>query len=265
MLMFLFSAVGVAQPAPTPVVLLHGGYGSERSMACLSSALQGSAYETINLEWRPPGPDHGIEATYQEAVLPALRAEVGERAWFAVGHSAGGLMIRRLLEGAPDTEREDLASRALGAVLIAVPNAGLGTGLARLMCALDPSPWRALSCDLRRGSPWLHRLYQDFGERAHPPYLSIAGRAPWQPRADLPDLDGDGWTGWSDGVVATDSQSLPGVPTWVLTGARATHRDLPCRPELAEWVLEALGAWSVTGELDALRIRRLRGAAGAAP
>lgn len=153
------------------VVLVHGLFGSRCGLVELGNRLVGAGYNVVDSDPRADGsqpfqvvPFEGIMLPYLSAKVLAgqlraaeLRGDLGGT-WDAVGHSAGGLMLRALIERppgagegryatgvAPDGETGDTIPGTLAApgrlVMLGTPNQG-----ARVAAAIEgaANEWRSI-------------------------------------------------------------------------------------------------------------------------
>ncbi|MCF6312124.1 MAG: hypothetical protein L3J39_06710 [Verrucomicrobiales bacterium] len=99
------------------VVLLHGVWGSERTMVVAAEVLQKKHFYAIVISY--PSTKLDIEEITAQVVQPAIKAHCKDRRKkiHFVGHSLGGLLIRKLLS-------QERISRRGRVVMIATPNQG---------------------------------------------------------------------------------------------------------------------------------------------
>ncbi|MCK6529358.1 hypothetical protein L6R50_18000 [Myxococcota bacterium] len=271
---------GSAPPPPGlgPAILLHGIRGTAETFTGLVPVLEAAGYDPIVVEYVPESPSQHLPALAAFLVQPTLEAELRARGWgedaplVFLGHSTGGLIARFLVEqpgadvdewddargwsgdGTPDVSpRWSRAARAV--VMLATPNHGAGTGLARFACTRLPrDPFRSAACDVARGSTFLRRMSRTVPKDSRAAYLGIGAEPPVGYSVGEADLDGDGLPHGNDGVVLAESPHLPGGSFALWRGqSLGTHTRLACNAGIADWVLGFLSAptsfprWQVGG------------------
>ena len=224
---------------PRPVICLHGFNGDASTFVAALEPLRAAGLDPIPLTWSPPDGRTGIAGTAVQVVGPLIDAELSRRGYprgqrFSVlAHSMGGLVARQLVE------LEGWDARLDRMVMVSVPNRGARTGLGGGACTLPPThPWRCAGCDTRRGSPFLDELgtvpTPDLAER----YLTIGASWRATPMPGGGDLDGSGRGHANDGVVATESPYLDGVPLRIWKGrGPSQHTRLLCNSVVMGWMV----------------------------
>jgi alpha-beta hydrolase superfamily lysophospholipase len=240
------------------VVLVHGVLGHPDSFRGLEVALGEGGFVPVPVIWTP-APGEGARGAATASLLPAIEAGLRRAgldpasAFFAVGHSAGGLLLRDL--AARDAT---FAERLRALVMVSTPNRGARTGIARAGCDVLRR-WRGVACDLVAGSAYLTAL----GDSAPPiPTLAIGVEAP-APSWPAPpwDGDGDGRARGHDDAVMAEAVRLDGAAFAVFRAwRRSDHFDVLCAGELQDWVVGFLRE----GAIPETPRRRLRGEAGCA-
>ncbi len=200
------------------VVLQHGLWRSPFALWKLERALRAHGYRVLNPAYPSTRGTIGQHAGRLAAAVAGAAPAAGERRWYFVGHSMGGLVIQEYL-------RRSDAVRPAACVFLATPHRG------------------AVLCDLRRHW-WLFRLFM--GERAA---LQLSPGDPLHrrpiprpcPMGTVVGAVGDGQgrnadiPGDDDGTVAVSEAHLPGeadsvsVPaghTGIATDDAAIHQVL---------------------------------------
>ncbi len=221
-----------------PVICLHGFRGDATTFEPALEPLRAAGLEPIPLTFVPAAGDQGIGPTATDVIGPMIEVALAEHGYppgqpFGVlAHSLGGLAIRHLVEGAGWGER------VTRVVLLAVPNHGAHTGLGSAACTLPPGdPWRACGCDTRSGSPFLAELGSAPPPEVAARYLSIGASWRGTPMPGGGDMDGSGQGHANDGVVATESPYLEGVPFAIWKGrGPSRHTRLCCNSVIVDWV-----------------------------
>ncbi len=236
-----------------PVVLLHGIRGGQRTFAGLVPVLREEGFEPIVVQWRPEDPQQNTEEVARQVVGPAVLTALSAHGWredtpvYFVGHSAGGLLARFLVEGGalsippqpglPSPSALMRQTRAL--VMLATPNQGAGTGIADWVCsALPRDPFWAMTCDLKTRSAFLASLPRHAPQGpVSPRYLAIGASLSLSPSFGEADEDGDGLAHGNDGAVLAESPYLPGAAfaLW-RSQTLGTHTRLACNNEVAKWI-----------------------------
>ena len=208
-----------AGAAPETVVLVHGLYRSDRSMAPLASRLETAGYEVHSLHYASTqGTPDELEAQLEDQV--ARCCADATRVHF-VTHSLGGILVRAMLARH--------APANLGrVVMLAPPNHG-----SELVDWLGPSFAWALGPTGRE----LGTAATSLPNRLPPPGYSlgvIAGTFSWNPIGSLV-LPGE-----SDGTVSVASTRLDGMTDFV--ALPASHTFILRSDAAADRVLEFLRA-----------------------
>ncbi len=246
-----------ARPLPHPVVCLHGFRGDASTFDGALGPLRGAGLAPIPLTFTPTDGHTGLAGTAEEVVAPAVEAALAAHGYpegqrFSVlAHSLGGLIARHLLEGGVWADRVDRVA------LLAGPNHGARTGLGQAACGLPRSdPWRQAGCDTRRGSPFLAQL-----GTAPPPelasrYLSVGSSWRGSPMPGGGDVDRSGRGHANDGVVATESPYLEGVPFRIWKGrGPSMHTRLFCNGVITAWMVAFLVDGTLPAEDEQVRTR----------
>lgn len=224
---------------PHPVICLHGFRGDASTFDGALEPLRAAGLEPLPLTFVPASGTQGIADTAREVIGPMIEEALdtagypeGQR-FSVLAHSLGGLAIRQL------AEREGWEDRVDRVVLLAVPNRGARTGLGSAACGLPrSSPWRGCGCDTRRGSAFLDELGTRPPEDLAPRYLSIGASWRSTPMPGGGDLDGSGHGHANDGVVATESPHLDGVPFRIWKGrGPSRHTRLCCNAVIVDWIV----------------------------
>jgi len=207
-----------AGSAPESVVLVHGLYRSERSMAPLASRLEAAGYAVHNLDYPSRGTPDQLEAQLEEQVAGCCADAT--RVHF-VTHSLGGILVRAMLARH--------APANLGrVVMLAPPNHG-----SELVDWLGPTFAWALGPTGRE----LGTASTSLPNRLPPPSYSlgvIAGTFSWNPIGSLV-LPGE-----SDGTVSVASTRLDGMTDFV--ALPSSHTFILRSDAAADRVLEFLRA-----------------------
>ncbi len=236
---------------PTPVICVHGFRGDATTFEGALEPMRAAGLEPLPLTFVPTSGAHGIAETARGIVGPMIDDALagagypeGQR-FHVLAHSLGGLAIRQL------AEREGWDERIGRVVLLAVPNHGARTGLAGASCGLPTrSPWRGCGCDTRRGSPFLADLGTSPPAELAARYLSIGSSWRGTPMPGGGDLDGSGRGHANDGVVATESPHLDGVPLRIWKGrGPSRHTRLCCNSVVVEWITGFLAHGTLPEEL----------------
>lgn len=239
-----------ASELPPPVICLHGFRGDATTFDGAVDPLRAAGLEPLPLTFVPTSGTQGIPGTAREVIGPMIDEALaaagyppGQR-FSVLAHSLGGLAIRHL------AEREGWEERVDRVVLLAVPNRGAYTGLGRAACGLPrSSPWRGCGCDARRGSPFLDELGTRPPEALAARYLSIGASWRGTPMPGGGDLDGSGQGHANDGVVATESPYLEGVPFRIWKGrGPSRHTRLCCNAVIVDWIVGFLAHGTVPEE-----------------
>lgn len=236
-------ARGQQQPADgRPVVCLHGFNGDASTFDPVVPLLRDAGFEPIALTWEPADGRQGLLETATEVVGPMIQAAIAERGYpegqriSLLTHSMGGIVARVLVE------QQGWETRLERLVMLSLPARGARTGLGNAACGLPPAdPWRGAGCDLRQDAPLLAEL-----GTAPPPdlaarYLTLATLWRGSPMPGGGDFDGDGrWHG-NDGVVASESGALVGVPLVLWEGrGPVQHTRVTCNDRVAHWAVAFL-------------------------
>lgn len=192
------------------VYIIHGFHSNQASGAALARHLK-PAYNVVT-------PDLAISFQRLEVAVNALQKQVSEQPAATplvfIGHSTGGLVIRRLLKQNPD-----IARRTTDCIFIAVPNQG--TPLAELQQKL-PSFLKVIHSPVNELTPAaIARL--NLQDPANINYAGLYGTRPHSLTNYL--FSGSE----NDGVVAKKSVVLPSMKA--LAPIDANHTEIMSHPD----------------------------------
>lgn len=135
-----------AAPAGRPIVLLHGAGMRGLSMAPLARKLRADGRTVFSFTYWPPGMPFAAYARQLSDYLDSIGNERGFTEFDAVGHSAGGVILRRFLAAHNDPRR------IVRIVTLGAPHGGSE------LWRFAPSE---LGLQLRPGGPFLERLDEE--------------------------------------------------------------------------------------------------------
>lgn len=250
-LAILLTVAFVPRAGAEPVICLHGFNGDASSFDPVLPLLEAAGLDPIALTYEPAHPDTGIAHTAEVVVQPMIEAALAQRgyppdqqvAFFT--HSTGSLVARVLVE------QHGWESRLTRFVMLSTPSNGAFTGLGRHACGLPRGViWRSYGCDTRVDSPFLQTL-ETPGPALAERYLTLSTEWRGSPAPGRGDLDGDGRSHGNDGVVASESGYLEGVPLRIWEGnGPVYHTRIHCNDEVMKWAMAFLADGTVPEQLE---------------
>jgi pimeloyl-ACP methyl ester carboxylesterase len=238
-LLLLLLADAALAARPVPVVLVHGFASRSDIWDGLVPLLRARGFDPRPVDWSP-GPGMDALACAREQVRPALVAAAGEGSGplAVVGHSMGGLLLRRLLLDDPA-----LGERVRHGVTISTPHQGTRTGIDAVAChSFRDRLWRPLACELNPRNAMMRALGGRVQAGEATRWVAIGVESP-APFFLLPvwDGDGDGRPHGHDNAVMAEAARLDGAPFLLFSGSRmASHFRVTCASPVAESVVRAL-------------------------
>ncbi len=235
-----------------PVICLHGFNGDATTFDAALPLLAEAGFDPVALTWEPADGRQPLERAALQVVAPMIEAALAERGYpegrrlSLLTHSMGGIVARVLIE------RHGWDARVERVAMLSLPAHGARTGLGNAACGLPPAdPWRAAGCDLRDRAPLLAELGTAPPAGVAARYLTISTLWRGSPMPGGGDLDGDGrWHG-NDGVVASESGALDGVPFVIWEGrGPVQHTRVTCNDRVVGWAVAFLADGSVPEVAD---------------